>query len=114
VAYGPLVFSLPIPEKAEIVRRFPEVDGVKDFCGYQYDPADLTTAKRPLVLISDRPGFGFNVIEDALTDPRYPWDRPRLTLHGQMTGADGKPETVVLLPMGSTILRRTFFATEEN
>ena len=54
------------------------------------------------------------MVEDTVSDPRYPWDRLRLTLRGQMIGADGKPETVVLLPMGSTILRRTFFATEKD
>ncbi len=111
VAYGPLVFSLPIPEKTEIVRRFPPVGphGPGDFCAYQYDPADLAFAKRPLKLIADRPGFGFRVVEDADGDPRYPWDRPPLVLRGRMIGAGGRPESVVLLPMGSTLLRRTFF-----
>jgi DUF1680 family protein len=114
VAYGPLVFSLPIPEKAEIVQELPDVNGVKDFRGYQYDPADLTSAKRPLTLVADKPGFGFSVVEDPAGNPRYPWDRPRLTLCGQMVGADGKPKSVLLLPMGSTLLRRTFFATARD
>jgi len=38
------------------------------------------------------------VVEDSRSDPRYPWDRPPLTLRGQMIGAGGKPETVVLVP----------------
>ncbi len=116
IAYGPLVFSLPIPEKAEIVQRFPDVgpDGPGDFRGYQYDPVDLVSAKRPLALMADRPGFGFRVVEDKESDPRYPWDRPKLTLRGQLVGADGEPETVVLLPMGSTLLRRTCFATVDE
>jgi len=116
VAYGPLVFSLPIPEKAEIVQRFPDVgpDGLGDFRGYQYDPVDLVSAKRPLALMADRPSFGFSVFEDKESDPRYPWDRPTLRLRGQLVGADGEPETVVLQPMGSTLLRRTCFATAED
>src|SRR5208283_3807371 len=65
VAYGPLVFSLPIPEKAEITQRFPEAEaaGLKDFYGYQYDPLDLVSAKRPLKLCADKPGLGFRVVE---------------------------------------------------
>lgn len=114
VAYGPLVFSLPIPEKTEIVQRFPEVAGVKDFCAYQYDPADLATARRPLALEAGKPGFGFRVVENPESNPRYPWDRPALSLHGRMIGAGGKPEDVVLLPMGATLLRRTFFAKAKD
>jgi DUF1680 family protein len=114
VAYGPLVFSLPIAEKAEVVQRFPDVDGVTDFRGYQYDPVDVTNAKRPLALVADRPGFGFNVVEDMNSDSRFPWDRPRLRLRGQMIGADSKLESVELLPMGSTILRRTCFAIKQQ
>ncbi len=116
LAYGPLVFSLPIPEKTQVVRQFPSVgaDGVSGFRAYQYDPADLAAAKRPLRLIADRPGFGFRVVEDKQSDSRYPWDRPPLTLRGPLRGADGKEEMVTLLPMGSTILRRTFFATVDD
>ncbi|MFV1968148.1 MAG: hypothetical protein ACC628_22210, partial [Pirellulaceae bacterium] len=80
----------------------------------QYDPLDLVSASRPLELMADRPSFGFSVVEDNDSNPRYPWDRPPLTLRGQMIGAGGKPETVVLVPMGSTILRRTFFAAAKN
>jgi len=110
VVYGPLVFSLPIPEKAQIVRRFPPVgpDRIGGFCAYQFDPADLASARRPLKLIANRPGFGFRLIRDSASDPRYPWDRPPLLLRGHMLGANGL-ESVTLKPMGSTILRRTFF-----
>ena len=116
VAYGPLVFSLPIPEKAHVVRRFPPAgpERVGGFCAYQYDPVDLTAAKRPLKLMSDKPGFGFRVIEDKQGDPCYPWDRPPLTLRGALLGGGGQPESVTLLPMGSTILRRTFFAAVKD
>jgi len=111
LAYGPLVFSLPIPDNAEIVQRFPAVgpNHVGGFFGYQYDPVDLASAKRPLRLTTDRPGFGFRVVVDKQSDPRYPWDRPPLTLQGKMLGAGDHAEPVTLLPMGSTILRRTFF-----
>jgi hypothetical protein len=87
---------------------------VKDFCSYQYDPADLASAKRPLRLMAHRPGFGFRVAEDKDSNPRYPWDHPPLTLRGHMIGDGGKPESVVLWPMGSTLLRRTFFTTSEK
>lgn len=115
LAYGPLVFSLPIPEKAQITQRFPEAEaaGLKDFFGYQYDPLDLASAKRPLKLQAGKPGFGFSVVEDAHADPQYPWDHSRLILRGPMIGADGKPETVDLLPMGCTLLRRTCFPAEK-
>ena len=112
VAYGPLVFSLPVPEKAEITQRFPEAEaaGLKGFYGYQYDPVDLVSAKRPLKLQAGKPGFGFSVAEGKTSDPLHPWALPPLTLRGDLIGAGGKPETVSLLPMGSTLLRRTCFA----
>jgi DUF1680 family protein len=111
VAYGPLVFSLPIPEKAQIIQRFPQAEaaGLKDFYGYQYDPLDLVSAKRPLKLYAGRPGFGFRVVEAEDRDPLRPWDHAPLTLRGTMAGANDKPEDVVFLPMGCTLLRRTCF-----
>lgn len=113
VAYGPLVFCLPVAEKAQIVQRFPaaEAAGLTGFFGYQYDPADLASAKRPLKLVAGRPDFGFQVKEAAAADSRYPWDRSPLALYGTMVGADDEPEQVTLLPMGCTILRRTCFPT---
>jgi DUF1680 family protein len=111
VAYGPLVFCLPIPEKAEITQRFPEAEaaGVKGFYGYQYDPVDLAAAKRPLKLAAGQPHFGFRVVEDRAADPLYPWDRTALKLRGGLLGTGGKPEPVEMWPMGATLLRRTCF-----
>jgi uncharacterized protein len=113
VSYGPLIFSLPIPEKAEIVQRFPEAEaaGMRGFFGYQFDPADLVAAKRPLMLRADRPSFGLTIAEDKSIDQQFPWDRSPLSLRGELIGAGGKAESVTLLPMGCTILRRTFFPT---
>jgi hypothetical protein len=111
LAYGPLVFSLPIPEKAEIATRFPaaEAAGLKGFYGYQYDPVDLASAKRPLRFKVGEAGAGFKVVADRAAEPRYPWDRSPLQLRGELFGAGGKPEAVTLLPMGCTLLRRTCF-----
>jgi len=111
VAYGPLVFSLPIPEKAEIVQRFPEAEaeGLKGFFGYQYDPVDLVSAKRPLQLQGAKPDLGFTVLRQSDADPLHPWDHSPLSLRGEMISANRQPETVTLAPMGCTLLRRTFF-----
>jgi uncharacterized protein len=111
LAYGPLVYSLPIPEKAAIVERFPEAEaaGLKEMFGYQYDPVDLASAKRPLNLKVGQTELGFKVVADTTADPRYPWDRSPLQLRGELIGAGDKPESVTLLPMGCTVLRRTFF-----
>jgi hypothetical protein len=113
LTYGPLVFCLPIPEKATIVQRFPaaEAAGLKDFYGYQYDPLDLASAKRPLALGTGKPAFGFQVFQFKGSSPQYPWDRSPLLLCGELLGAGGRPEAVNLLPMGSTLLRRTCFPT---
>ncbi|MCC7157104.1 MAG: glycoside hydrolase family 127 protein [Bryobacterales bacterium] len=110
VTYGPLVFSLPVAEKAEITQRFPEAEaaGVAGFFGYQYDAADLAAARRPLKLAA-KPGFGFSAAEERGADASYPWDRAALRLRGGLLGAGGKPEKVELLPMGATLLRRTCF-----
>lgn len=112
VAYGPLVFALPIPEKAEIVKRFPqaEAEGLKGFFGYQYDPRDLASAKRPLQLDGGKPEFGFTVVKESDSNPLQPWDHSSLTLRGEMVGANDKPEAIALQPMGCTLLRRTFFS----
>ncbi len=111
VAYGPLVFSLPIPEKAEITQRFPEAEaaGLTGFYGYQYDAADLVSARRPLKLAAGRQSFGFRPVADPKADPSYPWDRAPMRLTGQLIGAENKLESVELLPMGATLLRRTCF-----
>jgi hypothetical protein len=116
VSFGPLVYCLPVPEKAEIVQRFPEAEaaGLKGFFGYQFDPTDVAAAKRPLALRADRPDFGFSVTENKNGDPQYPWDRSPLSLRGELTGASGKAESATLLPMGCTILRRTFFPTQKE
>lgn len=113
LAYGPLVFSLPIPEKAEIVERFPEAEaeGLHGFFGYQYDPADLASAKRPLELQAGKPGLGFRVVPRSEADPLRPWDRSPLALEGELIGANNRPESATLEPMGCTLLRRTFFST---
>jgi uncharacterized protein len=111
LAYGPLVYSLPIPEKAEIVQSFPQAEavGLKGFHGYQYDPADLNSAKRQLNIKTKKAPFGFKLVKDKTADSRFPWDRSPLQLQGEMIGTDGKQEKVTLLPMGCTILRRTCF-----
>lgn len=111
IAYGPLVFSLPIPSQAEIVQRFPnaEAAGLKGFFGYQHDPVDVTAAKRPLTFRTGEPTDGFKVVTDAAADPMHPWDRSPLQLQGELVGSGGGAEPVTLLPMGCTILRRTFF-----
>jgi DUF1680 family protein len=111
VTYGPLVFSLPVPEKAEITQRFPaaEAAGLKDFYGYQYDPVDLVSAKRPLSLQTGKPAFGLSVVEDKGGDSLYPWEHPPLKLRGEMVSENGRSESLTLLPMGSTLLRRTCF-----
>jgi len=115
LVYGPLVFSLPISERTEITQRFPQAEkaGLKDFYGYQYDPADLAAAKRPLAFRSGKKGYGFKVVKDSKADTLHPWEHPPLKLRGKMRGGNGKTETVVLLPMGSTILRRTCFPSAE-
>ncbi|MBN2291143.1 MAG: glycoside hydrolase family 127 protein [Pirellulales bacterium] len=111
VAYGPLVYCLTIPEKAEITQRFPHAEkvGLTGFYGYQYDSMDLATAKRPLKLHGDKPDFGFTVVTNKNSNPLYPWESIPLKLRGELIGADGKPEAVTLQPMGCTILRRTCF-----
>jgi hypothetical protein len=101
--------------------QFPAIPGflpyrlsiAKGFYNYQYDPADLVSAKRPLALQRGKPNFGFRVAEDKSADRLHPWDRAALALHGDMIGTGGKAQTVVLVPMGSTILRRTFFPISE-
>jgi DUF1680 family protein len=113
VAYGPLVFCLTIPEKAEITQTFPHAEevGLKGFYGYQYDPVDLASAKRKqmLRLKTDKADFGFKVVKDQKADLLYPWEKPPLKLRGDMVDEKGKTETVVLKPMGGTILRWTCF-----
>ncbi len=114
LTYGPLVFSLPVPEVAQVIQRFPEAEamGLQGFYGYQYDPADLVSAKRPLALPTGLPEFGFRVVREGAADSAYPWEQVPLKLQGELAGAEGRREPVVLLPLGATLLRRTCFPVE--
>jgi DUF1680 family protein len=111
ISYGPLVFALPVPAKAEIVQQFPQAEaaGLHGLDAYQFDPADLASAKRPLKWSSAERSYGLRVVADTTADPLHPWDKSPLQLRGRMIRAEGKTEKVTLVPMGCTILRRTCF-----
>ena len=111
LSYGPLVFSFPIPEKPEITQRFPHAEeaGLKGFFGYQYDPVDLSYARRKREWNTAKENFGFEVVKNEDADLLYPWEQLPIKLRGDMVGENGIAEPVVLQPMGSTILRWTCF-----
>ena len=102
--WGPLVFALPIQEnvirKREIERSAGEKTGFYDWFmkpvseqGWDYliDPAAQFKLKK-------LPG-----------DPSSPWKDPLVELKGTLLNSQNEKIQVALVPLGSTLLRRTTF-----
>ncbi len=101
--WGPLVFALPI--KAEVtewkpIERNGEKTAFHDFFVRPADPAPWATM--------DHPAAAFKRV-DLDGDRLDPWARPPVGLKGLLKKMDGTPFEASLVPLGSTILRRTTF-----
>lgn len=100
---GPLLYSLPIPEKREIVKTFK-----KGFYTIHMLPENRPLAEKifkdyKLVLGSD-----FPVTQNPSAKKDYPWDVPFYFMEAKFD-VDGRVQTQKLYPMGSTVLRKLTF-----
>jgi DUF1680 family protein len=105
---GPLVYGLRIPENRIELKRY-SVPGFEDLAYLSAQGAEWYYALDPAQVSSD---YGFILKRDENANLLYPFDGAPLRLEGKMINLDsGKPESVSLIPMGSSlaILRRVTF-----
>jgi DUF1680 family protein len=97
---GPLVYSLPIPSVRNAIKQYP-VAGFADI-----ELAPEKGANWNYGVDQQSGGFKFERIQTA----GLPWCASPVSLTGQLFNRNtGKEETVRLVPMGSSLLRRTAF-----
>jgi hypothetical protein len=98
---GPLVFALPIAPDRQAIRGYP----VEGFADYECAPKPGAFWDYAV----DEASGGFRLEKAATTN--HPWSDSPLRLSGQLLNRySGTNELVQLVPMGTTILRRTVFA----
>jgi hypothetical protein len=106
ISYGPLLYCLRIPEHAEHYHSYP----LEGFCDTDYLPVGGSRWDYTLQLEKDgAPGKFVLPVSRPVQKGDYEWERPPLTLHATMLNQAAQPEIVQLVPLGSTILRRTTF-----
>ena len=93
---GPLQYAMNIPHEAHSIKSYP-LDGFHD---YDIMAQDLKQAYQVLILDTAKPSFGLEFATCKDSDERRPWDNSPVML---------KAETMQLVPMGSTVLRRSTF-----
>ena len=103
--WGPLVFSLPLPEKIAKLEELVTVSGKKS--GF-YDYS-ITAAERTAWTYRIDPAATLQVMKLAEGDRLHPWACPPIGLRGRMRTAAGEPVEVTLLPYGAAKMRRTTF-----
>lgn len=103
---GPLVFSLPIPADTKVKNELELIGGVKSgFNEYLISPK----VDKTFWSLSIRRDFPFEPIQLHETDSLNPWGNPSIGLRGKLVDGAGNEKEVVLLPHGSSHLRRLTF-----
>ena len=105
---GPLIYALELPARAERTHEFKLGDEPSGFYRYGVTTSDLT-------------GWDYRIDPDARFDPvrlgspdsDHPWARPPAGLRGKMLDAEGQAVEVILVPVGTTLLRRVTFPVAE-
>jgi len=108
LAYGPLLFALPVDAIAT-PGRVTQAHGAAT--GILFRDTSFVAKTRPL---SYRLAADARFAPQALTDGDAldPWTRPPLGLSGMLVAPDGAAVKVMLRPLGSTLLRETGFPTQ--
>jgi hypothetical protein len=96
VHYGALQFVLPIAHRLRPIKGYP----LPTFHDYDVVPLDIEAAYQTTMLDASRPSYGL-VPERIESGPEGLWEHPPIRLRG----AKG----IILVPMGSTVLRRAAF-----
>jgi hypothetical protein len=109
IAYGPLLFALPIAASAT-AGRITQAQGGASLPLFQ-DAEYAAAADPPNFLLSTKATFAPVGLADG--DLLDPWSKPPTALDGWLLRADGTHADVVLRPLGSTVLRVTGFVVDE-
>lgn len=104
-SWGPLVFALKIPE---VIAGKTEIKNKTVPTGF-YDYHLLPASQREWSFII-HPDAEFKKVELPGRNKVTPWANPPVGLAGTVLNEQDGIESVVLLPLGSTLLRRTTFA----
>ena len=108
--WGPLVFALKFDEKKKILEELAATSGASSgFYEYSISPVD-TTGWSYLAKKGEK--FQLHFTDNELSE--YPWNSPAVYLKGNLYTAKKEPVEVKLVPLGSTILRRTTFPLLNN
>lgn len=109
VAYGPLLYALPIEAVATPGRitRAQDTTSTLVFRDTEYVPAGAT----PAYMLPKNLDFTPVRLPDG--DVLDPWSKPPIGLTGSLLAPDGSPVNVTLRPLGSTLLRVTGFSVDE-
>jgi hypothetical protein len=109
VARGPLVYALPIAHEERVVGEH----ALPGFADRQFTPVAEARWDVALQVDRDDPARAFELVR---TDGGFPWEAPPLALRTTVLDATWtrttvapNAEEVVLVPYGSTVLRRTCF-----
>jgi len=109
IAYGPLLYALPIDAVAIHPGRVTSATGSTSTLVFQdteYEPASSPPA---YLLPRD---WVFTPVALSGADVLDPWSRPPTGLAGALLAPDGSHLSATLIPLGATILRTTGFATD--
>ena len=99
---GPLVYSLPIPSVRNAIKQYP----VAGFADIELAPEKGANWNYGV----DQQSGGFQFERAKTVSSVLPWCASPVSLTGQLFNRNtGKEETVRLVPMGSSLLRRTAF-----
>ena len=109
IAYGPLLYALPIDAVA-IPGRITQVAGATSSLVFR-DTEFVPTSTPPDYLLAN--DSAFTPVPLTGGDVLEPWSRPPLALSGALLAADGARTQVMLRPLGSTVLRIAGFRTDE-
>jgi hypothetical protein len=109
VAFGPLLYALPIGAFSNPGRITSVQDATSTlvFQDTEYFPSMDTPA---YVLPTD---LDFEPVQLPDGDVLDPWSKPPIGLAGSLLAPDGSRVNVLLLPLGSTLLRVTGFPVDE-
>jgi len=109
VAYGPLLYALPIAALA-IPGRLTQAQGTTSTLEF-HDTEYVPSGNIPVYLLPK--DLDFEPVPLADGDVLDPWSKPPTGLAGSLLAPDGSRVNVTLRPMGSTLLRVTGFPDDE-
>ncbi|MFZ9935670.1 MAG: beta-L-arabinofuranosidase domain-containing protein [Luteolibacter sp.] len=97
---GPLVYALPFPHEFRVLQELGD-SGFKNYAVHTVD----NTGWDDLI----DPEIPFEIERVPGGDAGHPWQNPPLRLKGRLVDSRGRQVPVLLVPLGSTVLRRVTF-----